>query len=347
MFKLKDTPKRLIEDGKVVEWGFFKTPFRDLNLLDIKLPGLPVKLNNFRLKEWQHFALIGGDFILTFLLIDTKYMSVSFCYFMDRKTGTFTEHHRNVPWKAARLSKDLYNGDCRFKARNYRLEVDNRLDEGRHRVRIDIKGTKKSPGIQADIEMLEDLDKTQPLISVAPIGENRPMYTHKVAVPVRGEITYGARSITLNEKEDIVLIDVQKTYYPYNTWWKWATFAGYDKVGRLLAVNLVNNMTTMDDEVHNENCLWVDGKLSKLSAARFDFDKKDVTKPWKIETTDGKCKLDLKPIGERAGYINFGIFADEYHQPFGPYSGTFIDVDGVSYEIKDIFGVSEYHVARF
>lgn len=347
MLKLKETPKRLVENGKVVEWGFFKEPFRDLNLLTIKLPGLPACLNNFRLKEWQHFALIGGDFILTFFLIDAKYMSVSFCYFMDRNSGAFTEHHSNVPGRAASVTKDLFHGDCRFNVGNYSLEVDNRLDEGKHRARISIKGTKKKPGITADIEMLEDLNKIQPLVSVVPIGQNRPMYTHKAVVPVRGEVTYGDRYITLNEKRDTILIDVQKTYYPFNTWWQWAAFAGYDKKGRLLSVNLVKNMTTVDDEAYNENCLWVDGKLSKLSAVRFDFDKKDVTKPWKIETTDGKCRLQIRPMGERKGYINLGFLVDDYHQPFGPFSGTIIDDEGVSYEIEDMFGVTEHHRARF
>ena len=347
MFELKDTPKRLVENGKVVEWGFFKTPFRDLNLLDIKIPGLPAFLNNFRLKEWQHYALIGGDFVLTFFFINGKYMSVSFCYFLDRNTGAFTEHHKNVPGGAARLTWDLFNGDCRFVTGNYRMEFDNRLSEGKHRARINIKGTKKKPGITAEIEMLEDLNKIQPLVSVVPIGENRPMYTHKAAVPVRGEITYGDRRISLNEKRDIILIDIQKTYYPFNTWWQWAAFAGYDKKGRLLALNLVKNMTTTDEEAYNENCLWVDGRLSKLSAVRFDFDAKDVTRPWKIETTDGKCKLEMRPMGERKGYINLGILVDDYHQPFGPFSGTIVDSEGVSYKIEDFFGVTEHHRARF
>jgi len=347
MTELKETPPRLIENGRVVEWGFFRTPIRDLNLLDIRLPGLPKALNNFRLKEWQHYALIGGDFILTFFFIDAKYMSVSFCYFMDRNTGSFTEHHRNVPWRAARLSWDLFNGDCRFHARNYRMEFDNRLSEGRHLARIDIKGTGKKPGIRADIEMLEDLNRIQPLVSVVPIGENRPMYTHKAPVPVRGEITCGDRRIILDEKRDITLIDIQKTYYPFNTWWRWGACAGYDKRGRLISVNLVQNMTTVDDEMHNENCIWVDGRLSPLSAVRFDFDTRDIMKPWRVETTDGRCRLSMKPMGERKGYINLGILVDEYHQPFGPFSGTLVDSEGVSHEIDNFFGVTEHHRARF
>jgi hypothetical protein len=91
----------------------------------------------------------------------------------------------------------------------------------------------------------------------------------------------------------------------------------------------------------------VDGRLSKLSAVRFDFDERDVTRPWRMQTTDGKCRLEIRPMGERKGYINYGFFVDDYHQPFGPFSGTLIDSDGVSYDIDGFFGVTEHHRARF
>ena len=53
---------------------------------------------------------------------------------------------------------------------------------------------------------------------------------------------------------DIAFLDEQKTYYPYNSFWYWATAAGYDESGKLLAFNLCRNMIAKD-EVFNENCV--------------------------------------------------------------------------------------------
>jgi len=68
-------------------------------------------------------------------------------------------------------------------------------------------------------------------------------------------------------------MDEQKTYYPYVSFWKWATAAVYNEYGELLAFNLCQNMMT-DDEDYNENCMWVDGKIYCLKAARFGLMKK-------------------------------------------------------------------------
>ncbi len=50
--------------------------------------------------------------------------------------------------------------------------------------------------------------------------------------------------------------------------------------GELLAFNLCQNMIT-DDEDFNENCMWVDGKIYCLKAARFKFEKNDICAPGK------------------------------------------------------------------
>jgi len=101
-----------------------------------------------------------------------------------------------------------------------------------------------------------------------------------------------------------------------------------------------------DDEDFNENCFWMDGKISPLSAARFEFG--DVMKPWTMKTTDGKLDLSFVPLGERANKINMaGIIRSDFHQPFGLYNGCFTDGNGVHYPIKDFFGLVEYHVTRY
>ena len=142
------------------------------------------------------------------------------------------------------------------------------------------------------------------------------------------------------------MLDEQKTYYPYSSFWKWSTAAGYNEYGELLAFNLCQNMIT-DDEDYNENCMWVDGKIYCLKAARFKFDKKNLMRPWEMKTTDGYMDLLFTPSGERAEKISVGLIESDFHQPFGMYNGRFKDENNRIYPITNFFGLAEHHVTRY
>ena len=346
MAPLKDTPGAAVVNGRVAEYGWFRKPFANLNLLEADVPGVPGFLRKYRLKEWQHFAIITPEFFLGFVVNTVHYMTMSFCYAVDRETGRVVEHHREGLPGAARVSRELWSDTCAFSAKNYRIDVENRLSQGFHRARIDIAASREAESVRADLVMREDVESVQPLIIILPISDNRPLYTHKMVCPIEGELTVGDRRVTLDAARDLALVDVQKTYYPFSTAWRWATCAGYDREGRLIALNLVKNMVP-DPETYNENCLWVDGRISRFTAAEFHFDPDRVTAPWRMRTNDGRCSLELQPRGERAGRINLGLIMSDYHAPFGSFSGRVTDDDGQAYDLKDLYGVAEYHRARF
>ncbi len=349
MTTLLETPERLVQNGQIVSYGLFKEPFHDLNILDTQIfPGktLPQFLRKLRIKEWQHIAVITPDVFVGFVISTTHYMGMSFCYVVDRHSGEIVEHHRETaPWKA-KVSRELWQDDCRFHVSGYNLDIRNRLELGRHRVEIDIPAAKGKPAIRAEIEMSEDITSRQPLIVVLPISENRPLHTHKMVCPVSGWVELGERRWDLQPERDLAMLDVQKTYYPYSTLWCWATFAGYDQQGHQLAINLVQNMIENDD-TYNENVMWVDGQLSQFGGARFTVDKQKMMDPWHIITTDERCQLTFTPQGSRSEKINMGLILSDYHQPYGTFTGHIIDDDGVRYEVEDLFGVTEYHIAKF
>lgn len=346
MTRRQTTPNPLVEHGRVRAFGLFDAPFRDLNILDADI-GVPAFLRPYRLKEWQHIALVGRDLFMGFAITTSHYMSVSFCYAVDRKDGRFVEHHREkLGGKIARVARTLWDDHCRYQVSGYEIGIHNHLDAHRHEVRIDIAQSRQMPAIHASVEFTEDLNAVEPLIVVLPISENRPLYTHKMVCPLKGEVRVGDRSYTFDPGKDLALLDVQKTYYPYNTTWRWATFAGYDAEGRQLGMNLVRNMVQPDDQ-WNENVIWVDGKLSQVSGARFEFDLANCLSPWRITSIDGRIDLTFTPMGERAERINMGLVLSDYHAPYGHFSGTVVDDAGKAYTVDRLFGVAEFHQARF
>jgi len=343
---LKTTPARMVEENGSVHFGTFHTPFREVNLLDAPLYSwrVPRFWKNFRLKEWQHFGIITPTHYFGMVIFNAKFTGVSFFYAYDRIQNSQVECTRQGG-KTLEVASQVYNGLCRFEVPGYAMRIENKLGEGFHRIAVDIKGGRKFPGVQGEFTVYEDLNKIEPLVQVSPITGFRPFYTHKAAVPVSGGVRLGAEDIRIDKENCIALIDEQKTYYPYFSFWKWATAAGYTDEGKFLAFNLCRNMIS-DDEDINENCFWVDGKISCLKAARFEYG--DVLKPWKIWTTDGRLDLSFVPAGQRHQKVNTaGIIRSNFHQPFGLYNGRFTDDGGNIHHISDFFGLAEDHLTRY
>ncbi|MHB8139014.1 MAG: DUF2804 domain-containing protein [Smithellaceae bacterium] len=347
MRSMQITPAKMVEKDGSVNFGTFRTPFRNANILDAPLYSLPAPgfWKNFRLKEWQHFGIITPARYFGMVIFDAKFMGVSFFYVYDRLKNQRFEHAVQLPGSAARVAGQVYDDCCEFKKKGYLLRFENRLDKGYHKIIIDIDGRKDLPAVKGEIKIIEDLNDIEPLVQVSPVTSFRPFYTHKAAMPAEGTIKLGAEEIVIDRKQDVALIDEQKTYYPYSSFWKWATAAGYSDDGKLLAFNLCQNMIS-EDEDFNENCFWINGKISCLKAARFEFG--DVMQPWKMKITDGKLDLSFIPVGERAQNITAaGLIRSDFHQPFGLYSGRFQDEQGVTYTIKNIFGLAEHHITRY
>lgn len=346
----KNTPQRMVTEGKVTGFGAFKEPFTEINLLDLDLKfggrTVPRLLRDFRLKEWQYYGVIHEDYYFGIVIFDSKYVGLSFFTAFDRGSGKLLEHERKSFGAPLRISRELLHGNCYFRQFGYWMEFENRLHNGLHRVVVNIKPKKGSPGVKAELYFHEDLDKLQPLIVVNPIDNNRPFYTHKIACPVEGSIDLNGKRIELLRDKHIGLMDVQKTYYKYNSFWKWAMFGGYDRRGRLIGMNACENVIADDDEF-NENCTWVDGRITLMPAVRFNFEEDNHMEDWRIVSHDGMMDLVFKPVGARCDRLNAGIILTDFKQPYGNFQGYMPGPDGEQIKVDGLFGLCEHHIARF
>jgi len=347
MKQIQQTPDAMVING-VTRFGHFRTPFRKINLADAKIPGMPRALRAVRLKEWTHVGLIHPEAYFGFVINTCHYLGMSFAYMFDRASGEYFEHERISPLAMnVKLAETLWDDMSYFRLPGHRIDNHNLLEEGRFDFDIDVKKKDGAPAMKGKVSLFEDAAEMQPLIVSLPLGANRTMYSHKAALPVEGSLNFGGREFGFERGRDIGIIDVHKAYYPYNTWWRWATCAGYDAEGRLVGINLTKNLLVGDPDKNNENGLWVGGRLSLLGGVSIEFDEKDVLKPWRMKTRDGRADLVFKPEGERHGKVNAGPIMSDYHQPFGTFSGFAIDDDGTRHEFNDYYGVTEYHVTRW
>ena len=186
----------------------------------------------------------------------------------------------------------------------------------------------------------------KPLVVSLPLGKNRGMYSHKVCCPVEGTFKVGDREIAPDPKRDTCLIDEHRGFYPRHTYWKWATFGVMGSDGKILGVQLTDNLI-QDQDQWNENAIWSGGNLSLLGPVDFTFDLKNYMNNWKIKDREGRVDLDFTPLGVKEDMTNALILRMHYLQPMGTFSGSLISDDGVRHKIKDAFGVTEYHDAHY
>jgi len=346
---IKKTPPRLVDGGRVVEFGAFDEPFRELNLEETEIfrtGGKALRgLGRFRLKEWQHYGVVHPRHYFGMVIFNANLMSISFVYHYDREGGSMQEHSHQAPGAKAKVAETMWNGECTFAAKGYSLHFENRLEEGYHRVRVEAAQTAKLPAIAGDFRMLEDIAAYQPLVVVSPFSPNRPLYTHKAACPVEGRMSVGGEVIELDPSRDVCLLDEQKAFYPYKSFWRWLCFGGFSSAGKLIAANLCHNIIA-DDEDYSENCYWVDGKIHLTGAARFGYSEDNMLGPWFINTTDGLVDVDFHPQGERAERIRIGPILSDFHQPFGLFRGR-LGPGEDAVEVRDLFGLCEQHITRY
>lgn len=328
-----------------VGFGVFEAPLRSVNLDQARLHWGPVPvppaIARLRLKQWQHFALVLPEVFIGVAIVDVGYLKVSWCSVVDRATGEHFEHRRMGPHLRVGLARELFDGRCHLSTRGYALEITNRLEEGRHELSIAIEEAPGLPAVHARLTCYHDLNEIQPLVVVLPVGANRGMYSHKVPLPLEGEVRVGDRIWKARREDSVAILDVHKAHYPRHTWWNWATFGGFDPNGRLLAMNLTRNVN-LDDTALNENAVWVDGRLHRLGPARFLLPMDPATEPWGLHTDDGAIDLVFTPQGERNENIRLGLIRSVFHQPFGTFEGS-VTVEGERLAIDGLFGVCEDH----
>ena len=341
-------PPRLVDDNGQVQFGIYEAPLREVNLDDARITWrgipLPAPMRQLRLKEWQHFALITPDLFCGFAIVDAKYLGQAWCRVVDQRgrVNDF-EVKREGLRPELRIARNLWDEHSWFRGKGLRIEIHNHLLDHQHRAEIALAPSDTHPGLRASLCMHHDLEHTRPLVVALPVGGGAAMYSHKVALPVSGEVWLGGDRLNIDPANSCVLLDIHKAHYPRRTWWQWATFGGHDSEGRLIALNLTANIVKSPRK-HHENALFYDGALHRLSPPRFEYCKDDPNATWRITTEEGEVELEFQPAGLRSENLRLGLVESVFTQCHGRFSGR-IKAPNQAVDINHFFGLAEDHRA--
>ena len=128
-----------------------------------------------------------------------------------------------------------------------------------------------------------------------------------------------------------------------HTFWNWGCLAGISG-GRVLGMNV---SCGVNETSFTENCFWVDGQLHKLDTVYFDYDRRELMRPWRVSSFDGRLQLEFHPEGRHAEKINAWIVASDFNQLVGRYTGWLQTAGGERLAVDGMLGYMERHYAKW
>lgn len=342
--KILPTPPALVTDG-YFNTGTFNRPFRILNPLDAHCFPFPMPrmISNLRLKEWQAYELGNSDYFIFTVLYKAKSLGLAQFFIYDRLNKKKLLYEKIVPSCSIKLPASLSNASGCYKADKFCIEYNNNIDRNNLQLVIKIHD-KKLPGVDAEFNGEYNFNKWEPNVVALPFSKRRAMYSHKCLMPMSGKLHIDRHENVFSSNNSFMIIDHQKSFYPYSCWYNWVTGIKIVKPRSITGFNLTQNQSP-DPEINNENCLWINGKIHTLPPVIFSYPS-GVDGEWLIKDDYGM--VDLRFVPEAPGKVDFNllIIAAHYSAPVGKFYGYIKDSSGKKHIMDDVFGMGEQKKLR-
>jgi hypothetical protein len=333
--------KNIVENGQII-FGTFFNAIEDVNLIDARISKfipLPRWFRNSRLKEFQAFIFGDDTLFCVVAIFNAKLSAYAQIRIFNQKTKQHIIYETTVlPWKL-NIPNNILDSTNTFKTKRFEIHISNQLKK--NRIQIDFKalGNKENPPISGSVE--GQFLNSEPLVASIPFGKNVGMYAHKCIVPMKGDLNIKGMNHSFNENDAFFICDDHKGYYPYILKWDWIT-AVFKYGNDLIGINLTKNQS-LNNELFNENVLWINGKLIKLPAVEFSI----VGDSWQIEDKQDLIYLRFVPKYPKNVKINYGPFgSSNYEGPMGYLSGIIKLDSNKEIVIKDVFAFGEKQYIR-
>ena len=333
MAPLPPAPHALVDERGAPRFGAFAG-----RLHDSSLSGLAGRFRRSGLarlageKKWLYACVASPSLVVAAAVIHLGYAAGAFFYVFDRRERRMlVDRTLKVPAALAALDDNPAESRARLRTARARFLIEASRLGGRILVSL--------PGrVLAEIDLRTEA-APEPLSAICPVPGDRVTMTQKAScIPASGEVRVGPSTFRLQDAW--ASLDYSHGLLQRETRWRWASGCGRLEDGRLLGLNLVEGH---NDGPVTENALWLDGRLSGLGRARFEFDPRDPLQAWRVRTEDGAVDLCFDPEGCRRESFDYGFLASRYAQPIGSFRGTVDLPGGERLEVSGLPGVTEDH----
>ena len=330
-------------DGRLNQRGYAKRPVLTYNPENVGVTRVPL-LKRLRLKEWDYYGVTTADCFFSATVSHVGYIGLVFVYYIDFRERSCLFKSLPTPFgMGCRMPRSSERGDVSFGMRGVRI----RFVRERERRLLTVEWKRFHRGADLAAELVarqpEGMDS---IVMATPMGKNHFYYNQKInCMPTSGWVRCGPIARDLSEDMALTTLDWGRGVWPYRTFWNWGSASGFLKDGRTVGLNLGCGFG--DLSAATENCVFVNGKMSKLGSVDFDYDPSDYLQPWRFRSDDDRLELTLTPVYDRAQKMNLLAVSTEGHQMFGRYDGRIVTDGGETIRIENLMGWAEEHRARW
>ncbi len=336
---------RLINPDGTVRLGIFPTVVDEVNHRDYVLRdpfGKPrgALARHFGFHQFQFLGGLSDRLIFGCAIIDTRWVSTAFVYCYDPTTRRRVEHSVKRPLGVGIHCVDTPEvGTTSFTAGGARFAM--HADATPRTRRLDV--TAGPITIAATFD--EETPLMEPMRLCTRAGATGWVYARKTAgLAMRGTLRWENVTYELGTLDIHGHHDWSAGFMRAETFWNWACLAGRTADGRIAGLNV---SCGVNETSVTENCFWVDGRLHKVDTVTFEYDQRDLMRPWRVRSADGRVALDFVPEGMHVERLNAVILATNFRQLFGRFDGTLTTADGERIVIERMLGFCEDHYAKW
>lgn len=280
-------------------------------------------------KRWIYVALVREPWMIALALVDLGYLQTAFGFAYHEGRGLRADLRTipGLPGLSSVKQDGVHRIDARVRAPGARFAVRERRGEPVLEVRASTR----------DLELRASLDLSQAapaLTAIAPVRGGVVDVTEKrVLAPVRGAALVRGERVDLDG--GVGGFDLTVGLLARETRWNWGFFMGRTESGEPLAMNLVQGFVGQP-----ECALFGANSLHSLSEGRFEYDKEQLDRPWRVRTERGECDLVFTPGAVHSEALDLGVLRSRFVQPVGAFQGT-IQRGGERLRIAHALGVVE------
>ena len=325
----------LDREGNLREAGYAKKPLPVYDRNDIRGHAL-------RIKEWDHYLVMNGQFALALAISDNSYMGMDSVSLLDfwENTQVTKSPMRFLPMGNTGMPSSTREGDSASGGRGYSLLF--RREEDRRLLYAHMEHFAGRDQLDADIELTGEPEES--VVLCTPFDKPGHFCFHQKINCLRasGKVTLGEKEYVLDPSDTFAVLDWGRGVWTRRDTWYWASASGLVD-GVAFGFNLGYGFG--DTSAATENMLFYGGKAHKLSKVRFRIPgrrrKRRYMEQWEFTSDDGRFEMRFDPIMDRCVHTGAGAIKSEQHQIFGKFTGLALLDDGTEVFVKDFLGFAE------
>jgi len=337
---------RLINLAGDVQVGIFAEPIDEVNYRDFALSTPFGKRagwlqRHFGFNQFQFLGALSEPVVFGCAMADIKYVGTAFVYCYEPSSRRFAEYSFRQPLaRGLRFDQRPETGTSVFDAGGNRIAMTASTLPRHRRLLVQLRS-----GLAIDATFSEAAPSIQPMCICTPAGATGWVYARKTAGhAVSGTLRWEGRTFDLAAIGARGHHDWSAGYMRRHTFWNWGCLAGRTADGRIVGMNV---SCGVNETSFTENCFWIDGGLHKLDTVAFEYDRRDLMRPWRLSSSDGRLQLSFRPEGRHSENINAWIVASNFNQLVGRYDGWLQTAAGERIVITQMLGYAERHYAKW